>query len=201
MNTNSSRLPMPEKFEIKEGLQSLEISYPWMSPKYYFLLFFTIVWVVMFIASLGILAAGFILFPEAMEEHWKPSYYFYMLPTLLLHAGTSAFLIYGTACGFLNKTYIKVNHSEIDISFAPIYAPGAKTIPASDIKQLFVREKVSKGDGSVAIGYQVEVIDTNEKKHPLIKDLDEAQQARYIEQKIEQFLGIKDEAVHGEYPK
>ncbi|MEL6945980.1 MAG: hypothetical protein AAFO82_25265 [Bacteroidota bacterium] len=108
-------------------------------------------------------------------------------------------LAYYTLCGFLNTTYIKVDHREIDISFAPLPFLGAKNLSTADIEQLFVREKVTKGKNGTRITYQVDAILTTGKSTALVKGFSDAQQAQYIEQKIERFLDIKDEEVHGEY--
>jgi len=67
------------------------------------------------------------------------------------------------------------------------------------VEQLFVREKITKGKNGTQITYQVDAILTTGKSTALIKGLNDVQQAQYIEQKIEQFLDIKDEDVHGEY--
>lgn len=189
--SNNPRLPIPEKFNVRDGLQSMEISYRWKSPMFYFLAFFAIFW------------NGFLVFwytfAFSISMEGEMDLMFKLFP--LIHVAVGLGLIYYTVCGFLNTTYIKVNHREIDISFAPLPFWGVRNMSTAEIEQLFVREKVRSSKNGKQITYQVDAILTTGKSKALISGLSDAQQAQYIERKIERFLDIKDEAVHGEYGK
>ncbi|MEO0685180.1 MAG: hypothetical protein AAFY76_09090, partial [Cyanobacteria bacterium J06649_11] len=65
---------------------------------------------------------------------------------------------------------------------------GAKNISTAEIEQLFVREKMRTNKGRTQVTYQVDAILTTGKSKALIGGFSDAQQAQYIEQKIEQFL-------------
>jgi len=129
MSNKPARIPIPEKFNVRDGLQSMEISYRWKSPVFYFLAFFAIFW------------NGFLVFwytaVFSMPMDDNANLIFALFP--ILHVAVGLGLAYYTICGFLNTTYVKVNHREIDISFAPLPFLGTKNLSTAEVEQYSTR--------------------------------------------------------------
>jgi len=79
--------------------------------------------------------------------------------------------------------------------------PGNKSVASYEVKQLFSKEKINHGKNGTHYSYTVQAKMADGRSETLVRGLTEAEQALYIEQQLEQFLGIKDEAVPGELPR
>ena len=66
---------------------------------------------------------------------------------------------------------------------------------------MFTKEKVHRNKNNVSYTYQLKYLDQNDVEHKLLSGLDTPEQALYIEQEIENTLGIKDRSVEGEIPR
>jgi hypothetical protein len=116
----------------------------------------------------------------------------------LLHVAVGIGLTYYVIAGYLNKTYVRVDISNIVIKHAPLPFFGNKTLNSSGIKQLYTKEKVSHSRHGSSVSYEVHVITHDRKNVKLLSGLESSEQALFIEQKIERFLKIEDKAVKGE---
>lgn len=191
MESNAPLLPIPENLDVYEGLSQLTISFKWFKPVYYFTLLFSIVW------------CGFLLFWYSMafgalfsgenEGIWI------MLLFPLLHVAVGVYLAYYTLCGFLNKTFIEVNSHSLTVRYEPLPWFGARHLMRASVKQLYTIQHVQSSKNGRTITYRVQAITTENKSITLVRDLDTAQHAQFIERKIEQYLGIENQAVEGEY--
>ena len=115
-----------------------------------------------------------------------------------------AVLPYFVIASWLNKTNIYVSKEAIEIKHEPIPWLGNKRIETKNIKQLFVREKGGNSQSMTSTSnkpprYSVVAITYDEQPFNLIKGLPRSNQAFFIEQKIEKYLGIQDEANPAEY--
>lgn len=85
----------------------------------------------------------------------------------------------------------------IEINHKPMPWFGSKRLAASDIVQLYAKEKISKNRNSTSVRYEVHVILKNNTNMKLLGGLENSAQALYIEQEIEKYLGIEDADVKG----
>ncbi len=102
-----------------------------------------------------------------------------------------------------NRTEIRITDSELEVSIGPIPAWGSRTIQKSEIIQLFVREKSSdssdeNGPSRRTYYYELQWIDSHHKSRLLIGRL-MAQEALFLEKRLEKILGLPDRSVKGEY--
>jgi len=67
------------------------------------------------------------------------------------------------------------------------------------VHQLYTIQHVQSTKNGKNITYRVQAITTENKSIPLVRNLDTAQQAQFIERKIENYFGIENQAVEGEY--
>jgi hypothetical protein len=100
---------------------------------------------------------------------------------------------------FWNHTDILVTDSKLEVEIRPIPWRCKRTIALSEITQLFVREKVVNDSyGRITRSYDVHWIDSRNQCHPLIRWL-QVHEALYLENRLEQILGIEDQPVSGAY--
>lgn len=179
-------VPMPSGFSVEPADGKLRIRRSWFRPAILFMALFTLVW------------NGFMVvwFSMAMRSGAG-----FMAMFGLLHAGVGMFLLYTTAAAFINTTTITVGMSRLSVLHGPMPWPGSKTLATPDIAQLYTRKKIKTGKDSVKITYEVHVIGKDSRRIELIKGLDSEDDALFIEQEVEKYLGIKDQPVRGELPR
>lgn len=171
-----------------DGWGGLTITRRWFSPLVVFLLLFVIFWdgflVVWYSIGLSTDEAGS---GKAM-----------MLLFPLLHVAVGLGLTYFVVAGFVNKTTIQCRDGRLTLAHGPLPWPGACDIDAGELEQLYVREKISRGRHGTNRIYQVRMKTKTGHDKKLVSTLTDAEQALYIEQQIEDHLGIADRAVRGE---
>lgn len=176
---------LPEKFELMEDTDYVKIVRRWFTPVFLFLAFFCIAW------------DGFLLFWYSMpipDEMWI------MKVFPIGHVAVGIGLTYYTLAGFFNKTIIEVYGGALTIIDTPFTLFRNKHVASEDIKQLYVKERraQSRNSYSTSYYYEVHIVTRDNKNVKLLGGLTDHEQALFIEQKIEGFLGIKDERVAGE---
>jgi len=180
---------LPKGIEIYELSRSLLIDHKWRHSLNPFIVFFTLFWnaIVFFITAVAVADLGLAG----------------MLP-IGLHLTVGIGLLYWVIASFLNTTTIAVEDRFIDISHRPIKIPfwKNKQIDLDEIEQIYV-EKYSNGstNGKKTYAYQVKARLRTRNDEVIIKNLSLYEQARFIEQEIEYYLGIQDRKVDEEYEK
>ena len=123
----------------------------------------------------------------------------------LIHVGVGVGITYYVAAGWLNRTHITADYQKISIRHGPLPWFGNKNIEAWDLKQLYAKEKISRSHGrhgsSTRTSYAVRAVTKSGRNIKLVGGLTTQEQAIFIEQKIEKYLGIKDASVPGEIHK
>ena len=190
---DSERLPvpMPKGYKIDELGRELTITYRWFSAAAFFLLFFCIFWdgflVVWYAAGIGGMLSG---------EMGGMGIVLLLFP--IIHVAVGIGLTYLVVCMFLNRTEIKVTGGDLSIWHGPVPCPGKCKLPTSDIKQLFVTENEHRGKHGCRYTYDVNAMKSDDTKQKLIGNLQDIQQALFLEQKLEQHLEIVPQRVPGE---
>lgn len=116
----------------------------------------------------------------------------------LIHVAVGIGLTYYVVAGWLNRTHIFVSHGKIAVRHRPIPWLGNKELEASNLKQLYVKEKISQSRHGTSVTYQIHALTHNSRNIQLVSGLGISEQALYIEQEIEKYLGIEDIPVKGE---
>lgn len=177
-------VPMPQGIMVDESMGELKITRKWFSPVQTFpIAFFAVIWNGFMIIWYG---AAF-----ASGEGQ-------MALCGTLHLAVGLFLIYWVASSFLNSTIMTVNAEHIDIKHGPIPAMGNKTLTAVEVAQIYCKENVNRGRRSTSVTYEVAAIMQDQRRESLLTGLYNPEQALYIEQEVERFLGIEDLDVPGE---
>lgn len=179
-------VPMPEGLRVEDTGLGLRIVRSWWHPMFIFLLFFCVAW------------NGFLVFWFQMTASTNAPWIFKLFP--IGHVAVGLGLAYFVLAGFLNRTVIEVSDRELEVRHEPLPWPGSRKLPAASLAQLYCQEHRRHGQhGSVHCTYQLHAIDTAGRKQKLLSGMSEADQALYIEQVIEDRLGIEDRAVTGEF--
>ncbi len=174
---------LPEKFEFVDHGSHIEITRKWFGSQFLFLTGFVIFW------------CGFLFFWYSSVPADAP-----LLMTLfpIGHVAVGIGLGYYVLAGWLNRTTIVASHQQLGVRHSPIPWFGAKDIAASDLKQLYAKEKVSRSRNSTSVTYEVRAVTHSGKNVKIVSGLENQEQAFFIEQKIEHYLGIENVAVRGE---
>ena len=110
-----------------------------------------------------------------------------------------AALVYYSIATFFNKTQILVSRDVIEIKHHPLPWFGNKRVETNNIKQLFVKEKYrGSSNNNPRLSYNVLGLTKEDKPFNLLTDLEFSNQALYIEQEVEKYLGIENMEVSGE---
>lgn len=186
MNNDSSRIktPTPETFTLNQGADGLTISYRWFSPSYIFLAFFCLFW------------DGFLVFWYSIAFAQDAPWLMFVFP--LLHLGVGVGLTYTALAGFYNSTSVTAGQGKLTIQHGPLPWPGSRTLPASEIVQLYSEQRMVQSRNGAHPRYQLSAITRENRKIRLIANLDEPDKVRFLERKIEEYLGIENRPVEGE---
>jgi hypothetical protein len=76
--------------------------------------------------------------------------------------------------------------------------PGNKQFKADLLQQLYTKRHVSHSKNGTSINYELRVTTTDGRDEKLMGGFNKQEQALFIEQEIEKFLGIEDRPIRGE---
>ncbi len=177
------KVPMPRGIRVEELGGMLEIRRRWFGPAFIFLAFFCVFW------------NGFMIFWHAMALSMGA---WFMSLFGLLHTAVGIGLAWFTLAGLLNTTTIRARRGLVEITSGPIPCGGNATLSTDDLAQLYCKESVSHSKNGTSYSYQVLAVTKANVRKTLLKGLNEADQALFIEQELERFLGIEDRPMPGE---
>ena len=184
---------VPDRFTVTDEGQELTIQYRWFRWVMLFLLFFAIAWDSFLIGWYSMFAGG----------GGPPGLFgivFFVFP--IAHVAVGVGLTYFVLAGFLNSTVIRVADGMLSVRHGPILWRGNLDLPADGIEQIYCQKKLhtnrdSDGHMTNSTHYEVHAV-INGQKNKLLSGLTGADHALFIEQRLEQFLGIENRSVPGE---
>ena len=153
---------------------------------------------VAFLGFLGFLVGDLMFGSDAICRSIRASNWittiFVCSPALLMVAAG-----YVLIAALFNHTDIHVTASDLEIRIRPFPWYGKRTIAKTEIAQLFVREKVNEDSyGRISKSYEIHWIDSSNKRRPLVRGL-RVHESLYLENRLEEILGIEDQSVSGAY--
>jgi len=178
------RVPVPPSVRIEKDGTSAAIYQRWFSFKYIPMAFFCVAW------------DSFLIFWYSMALGQGLPWIFIVFPIAHLAVGVS--LTYSTLAGFFNRTVLEVTRDELAIWFEPLPWLGEKKIKTADIKQLYCKEKATRGKHGYRYSYQLFAVTRDDHQLQLLSNLESPDIAQFFEQQIESWLKIKDQRVAGE---
>ncbi len=128
METKTVELGLPHGMELQHRGSYLQIVHKWFGWKIVFSTAFAVVW-------------GGLLYNWYSKFGSNSDPMAVLFP--LLHVGVGIGITYYAVAGWFNRTYILVSHGTIAVKHGPFPWWGNKTLSASEIKQLYAKEKVT----------------------------------------------------------
>ncbi len=186
MDLKPNQWPLPASMSIEENPDSLVITYKWNKLIGYLMLVFCAIW------SLGLYFGVFSDLPLAEWASWP---LVFILPFLAV----SVFLLYSGVAYVLNTTTITLDFEELAITHAPIPWVNNRALFRGDIAQVYVKRHVSKSKNGTSYSYTVNAFLLDQTDIKLVTVLTTVEEAKFAEQKIEQFLKIKNQKMPDEY--
>jgi hypothetical protein len=116
------------------------------------------------------------------------------------HLAVGAAITYAALAQLLNVSRVEVSSDLLVVKHGPIPWLGNHRLCASDVSRLFCEESAKRGKGGVSIRYQVNAV-VRGRTVRVVTNLQDKQQALYLEQVIEARLRIPDEKIPGELPR
>ncbi len=176
------QISLPKGFAVKKSRGDLKITRDWFTFGALGLTFFCLFWN-------GFMAVWFSI--ALSQGIWM------MAAFGTIHALVGLGVAYGALASWINQTVITVNPESIDVTSGPIPVPGNIRMKTAEIKQLYTKEKVSRGK-TTTYSYEVHAVTHERDDKTLVSGLPTPNQALYIEQQIETALQIQDRPVRGE---
>jgi hypothetical protein len=176
-------VPMPKGIRVFRRANGLRITRQWFGAKAIGLLVFCCFW------------DGFMIvwFSIAITRKLWP-----MAAFGTIHALVGVGLTYAAVAMLLNTTTITAQHGTLQVTHGPLPAPGTLRLPTDRLAQLYTMRHVSHTRNGTSIAYELRAKVRDGTDVKLIGGLEKPEQAVYIEQQIESFLGIVDHPVQGE---
>ena len=181
---------LPEKIQFFDHRSYIEIVQTWFG------------WEILILAAFAIFWDGFLFFWYNNLPQEVP-----LIAVLfpLLHVGVGVCLTYYVLAGWFNRTHIFANNQQIGVRHRPLPWFGNKDIEASDLTQLYAKEKISTSysmyGSATSTTYEVRAVTKSGRNIKLVGDLATQEQAIFIEQQIKKYLSIEDVSVPGEIYK
>ena len=174
----------PWGVRVEETAVGFRIVRRWFSPVFVILVFFCAIW------------DGFLWFWYSHLPGNSMGVLLAVFPVIHLAVGVG--LTYFTIAGFANRTPIDVSRGSLSVRHRPLWWPGGRDLPASDLAQIFTEEHVYKNENGSNSDYRLVAIRKDGSRVKLLTTIPSREQALYMEQQIEGRLGIKDRSVAGE---
>lgn len=175
-----------KEFKVYEDQNELHITYKWPRGIGFFMGFFAIIWNSFLLFWYGAALAGgapliFLLFP-------------------LLHVAAGIFITHQALSMIFNTSEITVRHGELSIEHKPIPAfKGNKYYATADIDQFYIKQKTGNKGSKY---YELRAKMADGKDIALLKQTGMTfEKLQELENLLEQYIGIADEPVKGEYGK
>ena len=175
-------IPMPPGIEAQALLSELNLQVSWRNRAQGFLTFFTVIW--------NLFVIPFAIFAILSGE-------LQMLLFLSLHLSVGVGLLYVLIANLVNKTTIQATNKKLIVEHAPLPIPfrGGREVNARDIRQLYVEKYVaSTTNGRPNLRYALAARLHTGQRLELVKGLKNPEEGLYIEQQIERFLDIENQA-------
>lgn len=181
--------PKPQRFAVEEFGSELTISYRWFTPALFVMVFFCLFWdgfmVMWYSIAIGMIVNG-------QPAAWA------MAAFGLLHLAVGVGITYSTFASFVNSTQIKISGGELTIRHGPVRWGGNQTLNVDDILQIYCSDRTHSSRRRQWQSYQLNVLKKDGGKLVLLRNLNEPEEALFLEEQLEQKLGIAPQKVPGE---
>ncbi|MCB8977209.1 MAG: hypothetical protein H6657_31970 [Ardenticatenaceae bacterium] len=190
-NTNAKLpAPQPSKVVLENLGGGLRLHWTWFS------------WQILMITGFAIFWNGILFFGfggAMLSDGASP---FTIFPLFILpHFWVGLGMIYYALTGYINKTTVTVDYGQLTVRHGPLPWWGNKSLEPVHIVQLYTKENRSsyRRNNYWSGNFELHAILKQGKHQKLLSGLDSSEHALFVEQTIEEQLGIEDYPVRGEY--
>ncbi|MCB9639601.1 MAG: hypothetical protein H6727_11975 [Myxococcales bacterium] len=177
------KLILPDKLQLKQDKDNLQIRWPWRDALAYFLFIFSILWN----------SVVWTMYPSFSTKSGPISFF------PLIHVGLGIGLFYTAIVFFVNSSTVSVRDDRLQILYGPLpwlwYRN--KTLATKDILQLSCEQQSGQENGTV-VSYKLDAVLSTGTLFSLLTDLEE-DHALFLKKTIEDHLNIEERAVRDEY--
>lgn len=174
---------LPAKLERRRTAEGMEITRRWFG------------WQVVFMTAFAAFWDGFLVV-WYMQAGKSGDLMMVLFP--LIHVGVGVGITYHAFIGWFNRTHIVFSPRKLTIAHRPFPWIGSLELNARTLKQLYSKERISRGRNGTSVTYEVHAVTKDGRSRRILGGLENSEQALYIEQEIESYLGIEDRPVRGE---
>jgi hypothetical protein len=179
--------PQPRSITIEDLSGGLRLTRRWFTPAAILLTAFCVLWNGSFFWSPMALGGG---------GPWFTA----VVPVLRVVIGV--LLTYATLAMYVNRTVLEVNEGRLTVRNGPLPWFGNRDLDVSEVEQFYSEEVMSRGrQGSVSYTYKVCGLLKGGQRVTLLDSLPKRDDALFVEQLVEKYLGIEDRPVSGELPR
>jgi len=180
----------PKGVTVRTDGEAIEVGWRWfrLDPSFLFLCLWCVLWD-------GFLVVWYTLGIASFMAGSSEALLVLVFP--LLHVAVGIGMTYGLLARMVNRTTLRVDPMRIEVHHGPLFWPRPAVTPTQNVDQLYVVRGATRKQG--ATGYTLVARLQNRTSVELVKGVPTDVQARYIEQRLESWMGIDDVAVEGEY--
>jgi hypothetical protein len=187
---------LPDRFQIESEGDTLHLSYSWFGLRTILITLFGVFWISFVM---------FFFFPFFGMSFFFGGFgfggfggFFSLFPLIFL--GASIVLLYYVLGLWINRTHVVVTPDTLRVFTRPLPTFNNKTLSCEDINQLYVQQRYSRSNqGHAVITYEVRALMNTGPDQYIVGSLESPHQALFIEQQIEDYLGIEHRPVIGEW--
>lgn len=184
VHESSGSYSEPGYRDAPHGGASVTVTRRWFAPHYVFLAFFCVAW------------DGFLVFWYSNLGNTPGPFSVIAAVFPIAHVAAGVGLTYFTLAGFLNRSTFSLNDQSLMVRHGPLPWKGNHTIDRNDIKQLYCEESVSRNRNNTNRTYYLSAVLVDGRQVRLGSM--PMNHAKYIEDLLEERLGITDMQVPGE---
>lgn len=180
-------IPRPPRFQVQELGGTWRLTYRWFRFVHVGMAVFCVAWDSFLIFWYGI----------ALSSHNTP---WIMVVFPIGHLAVGVGLTYAVLTGFLNRTTLELAGGQLTIRHSPLPWPGNRSIPANQIRQLYVTQNPNHGksNNSQAVRFDLSAGLNNGAKVKLLGGFQDTDGPRYLENELERRLKLPPTRVPGE---
>lgn len=175
---------LPRGFKLDTSDNRLRISWRWWSPAHLFIMVFAAFWDTFMVIWYSIAIVG---------QQWQ------MAAVGTIHGAVGVGLAYYAITGLVNRTRVTLSANQVAVEHGPLPWPGSRALDRAEVEQLYVSRQETQNKGQVNVSFSLQVLLRGGQEVAIVSGLESADQARFLESRIEAALGIEDRAMPGEY--
>jgi hypothetical protein len=200
------RVPQPTKLNVTDEGHTLRITFRWFHPAMLFLVFFCIAWD-SFLFVWYSMALGGLFGNDGPGLPGLFKWLFVIFP--LGHVAVGVGLTYTCLAMLFNRTVITVDRDWMTVRHGPFFWPGQFTVATEEVDQFYCREQLGAGKTaptqyhpdmrrSGAVTASLMLVTKDGRERPVWRYEQDRNVVLFLEQRLEEHLGIEDRRVGGE---